>query len=85
MTYQFCYSESARTARQLSSSFDEREFEDRHAARHFVIDNLDELQRFAIAETGRVYGYAVELDERDKPTAILHRHKIADWIWIDLE
>ena len=90
MDYRVCYSEAYREQLGYSSSFDTLEdMGDRHEMRHYIEDNIDKFQRFAPHETGLIYGWAVELGSdrwgRPKPTAILIRHKVADWIWIDID
>lgn len=62
----------------------ERDFSDRFEVTHWVYDNITSLSSFAVPESGNIFGYAVELSEKDKPQAILHFHEIAQMIWIDL-
>lgn len=68
-----------------ASAFIERSFEDRDEVKHYVIEHENELQRFAVAETGNIFGYAVEKDQNDKARAILIKHSVAQWVWIDIE
>ncbi len=60
------------------------EFADRFEANRWVYYHKEELQTFAVHESGNIFGYAVELSEQDKPVAILYPHKFADLIWIDM-
>lgn len=68
-----------------ASAFIERSFTDRDEVKRYIIAHENELQRLAVAETGNIFGYAVEKDQHDKATAILIKHRVAQWIWIDIE
>lgn len=78
MQYQFCKQNCG------WGEWIELEFSDRYDVTHWVENHIDELQPFAVYESGNIFGYAVELSEKNKPTAILYPHKIAQLIWIDM-
>lgn len=59
-------------------------FSDRYEVTRWVEKHIDELQEFSVYESGHIYGYAVELSEKNKPMSILYSHKIAQLIWIDM-
>jgi S-adenosylmethionine synthetase len=75
MIYQFC---------KRGGEWFELTFSDRFEVTHYVEEHKTELQTFAVHESGSIYGYAVELSARSKPTAILYPHKVAQLIWIDM-
>ena len=78
MMYRVCYKNG-------DTYFDDVEFEDRHELRKHIEDNMSNYQRFALAETGRIFVYAVELDDNDKPVKALYLHKIDGFIWLTIE
>lgn len=80
MKYKVCYTEKS----VHDSRFDVMEFKDRYEVSHWIHDNLEELQKFAVPESGNIFGYAVELNEKEKPIALLYFHKVAQFIWIDM-
>lgn len=77
MLYQFC--------KKGYGDYLELAFDDRHEVAHWVENHKDELQTFAVHESGSIYGYAVELSDKGKPIAILYPHKVAQLIWIDMD
>ena len=62
------------------------DFDSRNDVQHFVERNMNTLiGEFAIYQTGNIFIYAVELDDNDKPRAVLHHHKKScQMIWIEL-
>ncbi len=78
MLYQFC--------KKNSCDYLELDFDDRHEVTHWVENHMDEIQKFSVYESGHIFGYAVELsDKNEKPIAILYPHKVAQLIWIDMD
>lgn len=64
----------------------ELDFANRYEVTHWVESHMDEIQKFAVYESGHIFGYAVELsDKNEKPAAILYHHKTAQFIWIDMD
>lgn len=80
MKYKICYTEKS----EHESRFNVMEFNDRHEVSHWVYDNLKDLQKFAVPESGNIFGYAAELNEKEKPIALLYFHKVNQFIWIDM-
>lgn len=78
MIYKVCY-------KNADTLFDEVEFEDRHELRKHIEDNLNNYQRFSLAETGHIFVYAAELDENGKPARFLYLHEIDGFIWLKVE
>ncbi len=66
------------------SSFMELLFENRDKAASYVKEHIDELQRYSVNSATTVYGYAAELNVKDKPISILYNHQEHGFIWIDL-
>lgn len=80
MKYKVCYSEGS----EHESRYAVFEFHDRAEVRHWVYSNLGDLQKFAVPESGNIFGYAAELNEKEKPIALLYFHKVNQFIWIDM-
>lgn len=63
-------------------------FADRESATAYFTKHLDHYQRFSHRDTGCVFGYAVEIDERhgrEHAVALLIKHDTAGFIWIDVD
>lgn len=80
MKYKVCYNEKSKH----ESRYAVFEFNDRHEVSHWVYDNIGDLQKFAVPETGNIFGYAVELNEKEKPIALLYFHKVNQLVWIEM-
>ena len=80
MTFKVCYNLNSGRSRL----FEEIELADRFECARFVDRHFSQLQRFSDG-SGNVFGYAVQLNDRGKPTALLYAHKVAQLIWIDFD
>ena len=80
MKYEICYKEKS----EHESLFDVMEFKDKYEVVRWVYENLKEIQEFTIPESGKIFCYAAELNEKEKPIAILYFHKINQFIWIEI-
>lgn len=78
MLYRFCNA-------NYIEGYIEIEYENRNKVVHWVKTHTNNIQDFSVAESGHIFGYAVELsDETEKPTAILYKHTTAGFIWIEI-
>lgn len=68
-----------------ASAFIEKSFTDRDEVKRYVRAHENELQSFAVAETGNIFGYAVEKDQNDKAKSLLIKHDVAQWLWVNIE
>ena len=84
MLFRVCITAEIKELEDRESFFKEVDALDRYELTRYIEAHRENLQPFNVPEAGNVAVWAVEL-HNGKPTDALYFHKVAQFIWLELE